>query len=220
MCTSFDVFWESEKLASAIRKMGKNVSTTSVGAAAVGGRKRPTDLVPVIRLIEDEYCLDAIRWGFKLKGLMAPMVNSRIEEIVNGNAAEYWQSLLKQNPCLFVMSGFHEFKKEYSNTINPRTGKPPKTPIRKPFRFTLKDENIFFCAGYFREEGYIKKENACTLITTEGNDLTNMVHDKNRMPVIMDLETGIQFLEASLEERIAMCRPYPPDKMNSEPTVL
>ena len=47
-----------------------------------------------------------------------------------------------------------------------------------------------------------------------------VVHDKGRMPVILSLEAGLQFLEASLEERIAMCQTFPPDKMNSEPTEL
>ncbi len=58
------------------------------------------------------------------------------------------------------------------------------------------------------------------MITTVGNEVTNVVHDKGRMPVIVSLEAGLQYLEASLEERIAMCQTYPPDKMNSVPTVL
>lgn len=219
MCTSFDILINTAELVSKFGKIGKGLNVTAkVGEITPGkSRMRPTDLVPVIRLIDGEYSLDAMRWGFKLQ--TGPMVNSRIEEISGGAKADYWQSLLKENPCLFVMHGYHEWKKVVIDTFTPKTGKPTKKIERHPYRFTLKEEDTFFCAGYFRKE----KDNgeySCTLITTVGNEITNVVHDKGRMPVIVTLEAGLQYLEATLEERIAMCQTYPPDKMNSDPTEL
>lgn len=93
----------------------------------------------------------------------------------------------------------------------------PKKTERIPHRVTIKDKDTFFCTGYYRKEG---NDYACTIITTVGNVLTNIVHDKGCMPVILDLKVCIQFLEDTLEERIALCQTYPPDKMNSKPTAL
>jgi len=177
---------------------------------------RPTDEVIVIRKIGDEYRLDVMRWGFKLQSGII-MVNSRIEEIMGGKASDYWQSLLNENPCLFVMSAYNEWKDVTIDTFTPKTGKPTKKKIKQPYKFTLKEQNTFLCAGYFRKEG---NEHTCTIITTTGNDMTRLVHEKNRMPVILDFDKGIKFLEASVEEKITMCDTYPPDKMNSEPTDL
>lgn len=215
MCTSFDVIVDTEKLLGEFKKAGKGELIVKSDAAPGKSRMRPTDLVPIIRRIDDEYCLDVMRWGFRLQ--IGPMVNSRIEEITNGAKADYWQSLLKDNPCLFVMSGYHEWKDVVIDAFTPKTGKPTKKKVKHPYRFTIKEKDTFFCAGYYRKEG---NEYACTLITTTGNVLTNLVHQKNRMPVILDLEIGLHFLEAGLEEKIAMCRSYPPDKMDSEPTTL
>ncbi len=67
---------------------------------------RPTDLVPVIRLIDDEY-FRRHALGFKLQ--TGPRVNSRIEEIISGVKADYWQSLLKKiraySLCMDIMNG-------------------------------------------------------------------------------------------------------------------
>lgn len=219
MCTSFDVIFDTEKLIETFNKQGKSgLVVTSKTAEVTPGksRMRPTHIVPVIRKIDDEYCLDAMRWGFKLQNGIT-MVNSRVEEITSGKAAQYWQSLLDQNPCLFVMSGYHEWKDVVVDTFTPKTGKPTKKKVKHPYRFTIKEQDTFFCAGYYRKEG---SELACTLITTKGNAITNLVHQKDRMPVIVTLEVGIQFLEATLEEKIAFCQSYPPDKMNSEPIDL
>ncbi len=215
MCTSFDVIIDTEKLVDTFRKAGKGELIVRSTVTPGKSRMRPTDLVPVIRKIDDEYYMDTMRWGFKLQ--IGPMVNSRIEEITSGKAADYWQSLLKENPCLFVMSGYHEWKNIVIDTFTPKTGKPTKKKVKQPHRFTINEKDTFFCAGYYRKEG---NDFACTLITTVGNVLTNIVHDKGRMPVILDLEVGLQYLEASLEERIALCQTYPPDKMSSEPTEL
>ena len=144
------------------------------------------------------------------------MVNSRIEEITAGKASEYWQSLLDANPCLLVMSGYNEWKRTVVDALTPK-GKPTTKKVKQPYKFTIKEQDTFYCAGYFRKEG---TEFACTLITTEGNDLTRVVHEKNRMPVILDIDLAIKFLDASLKDKIAMCRSYPKDRMNSEPTTL
>lgn len=215
MCTSFDVIIDTEKLMETFSKAGKGGLVIKSNAVPGKSRMRPTDLVPVIRLIDGEYSFDAMRWGFKLQ--TGPMVNSRIEEITGGKAADYWQSLLAANPCLFIMNGYHEWKNVVIDAFTPKTGKPTKKKIKHPYRFTIKERDTFFCAGYYRKEG---NDYACTLITTVGNLVTNEIHDKGRMPVIVDLNVGLQFLEAPLEEKIALCQIYPPDKMNSEATEL
>jgi putative SOS response-associated peptidase YedK len=218
MCSSFEVITDTEQLLELFRiTNGKELVITSKSSGLSSGkfRMRPTDPVLIIRKIDGEYCLDTMRWGFQLQ--TGPMVNSRLEEIIGGKTADYWQSLLNENPCLFVMSGYHEWKKVVIDIITPKTKKPTKKTEKHPFRFTIKEQDTFFCAGYYRKEG---NDFACTMITTVGNALTNIVHDKGRMPVILDLNIGMKFLEADLEEKIALCQTYPPDRMNSEPAQL
>ncbi len=215
MCSSFEVIVDTETLLLTFGKTGKGELILKSEISQGKSRMRPTDLVPVICKKEDEYHLQEMRWGFRLQ--TGPMVNSRIEEIVSGKAADYWQSLLRENPCLFVMSGYHEWKDIAIDTFTPKTEKPTKKKMKQPFRFSIKEQDTFFCAGYYRKEG---NDYACTLITTKGNVITNLVHQKDRMPVILDLEVGIKFLEAELEEKIALCQSYPPDKMNYDKTTL
>jgi putative SOS response-associated peptidase YedK len=148
---------------------------------------------------------------------MGPMVNSRVEEIMGGKNADYWQSLLGENPCLFIMSGYNEWKDTVVDGFTPKTGKPTKKKIKQPYKFTIKNEDTFLCAGYFRKEG---NEYACTLITTKGNSKTVLVHEKDRMPVILDIDESIKFLEGTLEEKLALCKSYPADNMDSEPCEL
>ncbi len=92
-----------------------------------------------------------------------------------------------------------------------------KKTERIPQRDISKDQDTFFCTGYYRKEG---NDYACTIITIIGNVLTNIVHEKGCMPLTLDLKVCIQFLEDTFEERIALCQTYPPDKVNSEPTTL
>ncbi|MBX7045167.1 MAG: SOS response-associated peptidase family protein [Ignavibacteria bacterium] len=216
MCTSFNAIVNTSKLIAEFRKAFQSeLILTSKPSPEKVNNIRPTDEVLVIRKTGDEYILDVMRWGFKLQSGIV-MVNSRIEEIIQGRAADYWQSLLKDNPCLFVMSSYIEWKGAVIDTFTPK-GKPTKKKIKQPYKFTLNEEEIFLSAGYFRKEGM---EEACTIITTEGNDMTRLIHEKNRMPVILNLEEGIKFLNGTLKEKIALCRTYPPDKMNSEPAAL
>jgi len=215
MCTSFDSLIDIEKVVSAFRQaFNISIVVSSKEAPSKRSNIRPTDDVLIIRKIGDEYCLDTMRWGFRLQ--VGPMVNSRVEEIMSGKAADYWQSLLEANPCLFVMSGYNEWKNTIVDTFTPK-GKPTKKKAKQPFKFTIKDKDTFFCGGYFRKEG---SDYACTLITTKGNDITRIVHEKDRMPVILDLEFAIKFLDCTLEERLALCKSYPSDSMDSNPAIL
>ena len=215
MCTSFDSIIDVENIIKAFQK-AVNISLikSSKGIPSKQKHIRPTDEVLIIHKVGDEYCLDIMRWGFKLQ--TGPMVNSRLEEITAGKNAEYWQSLLDANPCLFVMSGYNEWKSAEIDMFTPK-GKPTKKKVKQPFKFTIKNKETFFCAGYFRKEGI---DNACTLITTVGNDVTRLVHEKNRMPVILEIDAGIKFLNGTLEEKIALCQSYPSDNMDSTPTTL
>lgn len=216
MCTSFNSLIDIEEINLAFQRAARiALVQSSKGRPGKQTHIRPTDEVLLIRKIGDEYCFDTMRWGFKLQAGHV-MVNSRIEEITGGKAAEYWQSLLDANPCLVVMSSYNEWKNAVVDALTPK-GKPTVKKVKQPFKFTIKEQDTFYCAGYFRKEG---TEFTCTLITTEGNDLTRVVHEKNRMPVILDIEPAIKFLDASLQDKIALCQPYPKDKMNSEPTTL
>ncbi|HEX2786613.1 MAG TPA: SOS response-associated peptidase family protein [Ignavibacteria bacterium] len=174
---------------------------------------RPTNDIMIIKKSGDEYVIDTMRWGFKLK-VNPAMMNSKVEEIIKGRAADYWQKLLDENPCLIVMNRFFEWKEEKQPAFTP-TGRKTTKKVKQPYEFKFKDKDIFFCAGYYRRES--DGTYSCTLITTSGNSVTRNIHPKDRMPVILDYQTGIDFLNGSIEDKIEFCLPYPDEMTLTQP---
>jgi putative SOS response-associated peptidase YedK len=167
---------------------------------------RPTDMVDVVAYKNGEFYLAPMKWGFSLQNIPRPMINSKIEEVVSGKSAEYWQSLLQENPCIVPMTGYYEWKE---------LGKKGSKTLKEPYKFTLQNEEVFFAAGYYRKEydSAGKAYYAVTIITTIGNDITRPIHTKDRMPILLTLDSGYKYLTGDLHERIELCVPYPAEAM-------
>ncbi len=202
-----------------LRKTNLEIVDSTKGIDVKAENISPMDDILVVINKDDDFKMEVMRWGFKLKNFPAPMFNSRIEEVLNGKAADYWQSLLAVNPCLIPMNQYYEWK-ELDETILSKTGKPTKKKKKQTYKFTI-DEELFFAAGYYRIEKEGDKEiKACTMLTTVGNNKTRIIHIKDRMPILLTGQNAVSFLTGSLEEKFSLCFPYPDDLMNSEPTNL
>ncbi|CAN5399666.1 SOS response-associated peptidase [soil metagenome] len=184
----------------------------------------PTDDILAVTFAEDEFRLEVMRWGFTLK--TGPMFNSRIEQIVSGNAAKYWQNALEHKPCIIPMTGYFEWQEtdEIIEVTSPKTGKVTKKKRKQPYKFKT-NEDVMFAAGYWRTDEYERKDesgektkvngNSCTMITTSSNDLIRPIQVKDRMPVILPGKTSIEFLKGDLEKRFSLAVSYPAELMSA-----
>ncbi len=215
MCGRYGQSWTKEQLQLMfLRKTNLEIIDSTKGIDVKAENISPMDDILVVTNRDDEYRLEVMRWGFKLKYTPAPMFNSRIEEVLQGKASDYWQSLLSTKPCLIPMNQYYEWK-EIDERVLGKTGKPTKKKKKQPYKFTI-DEEMFFGAGYYRIEKEADKEiKACTMLTTVGNNKTRLIHPKDRMPIIVTGKKAILFLTGSLEEKFSVCLPYPDDLMNS-----
>ncbi len=213
MCGRFGLHWSIEQLQMMfLRKTNLELIDSTKGGEIKKDNICPMDEILVITYRDDEFHLEVMRWGFKLKNFPAPMFNSKIEEVLGGKAADYWQSLLSVNACLIPMSQYYEWK-ELDENVFSKTGKPTKKKKKQPYKFTV-DEELFYAAGYYRvEEGSIK---ACTMLTTVGNNKTRIIHIKDRMPIILTGKKTLTFLTGSLEEKFSVCESYPDESMNTD----
>lgn len=162
---------------------------------------RPTNNILVIRKNGDDFIYDLMKWGINVPlagDKIFLMINSKIENI---KTKTMWKSALDKSPCLIPMTGFYEWLTEGKNKI--------------PHKFTIKEQPIFFAAGYYRngkdKEGNPIRET--TIITTEGNDITRPIHPKDRSPVILKPECVADYMNGDINFRMSVCEPYPESEM-------
>ena len=110
-------------------------------------------------------------------------------------------TLFSKNRLLVPMSAFYEWKKEGSRKI--------------PYRIFLPDEEIFFVPALY---SYNKeKEISTSLITTTPNKFIRPIH--HRMPVILKIKEGINYLVDDPDTNLTRCVPYS-GKMDLEPASI
>jgi putative SOS response-associated peptidase YedK len=113
--------------------------------------------------------------------------------------------LRKNKTCLVLADGFYEWDR--------KSGKPI------PFRFVLKDRELFAFAGLWSQwkskDGSVVYK-SFTIMTTEANKMVGKVHDpKNRMPVILDDYNERLWLDKGIAPSalLSLCKPYPDERM-------
>ncbi|NOT73837.1 MAG: SOS response-associated peptidase [Cyclobacteriaceae bacterium] len=160
----------------------------------------PTHLLPVITQDSQEgvsffYWGAPPSWANK-KPLGEKIINSRLDLVAEKSVL---LKKLREKRCLIPADGFYEWK---------RAGK--KTSI--PYRFTLKDKDMFAIAGLWEEYDDEKGEmhHTFTVITTEANSFVTPVTD--RMPVIVSPEIGKMWLQSANEDELLsiLKTPTPP----------
>jgi putative SOS response-associated peptidase YedK len=165
----------------------------------------PNQEVIIINNTEGRQLLPC-RWGFLpswAKDISAGIINARAETVAEKPAFRY---ALKKHRCLVVADGFYEWESK-------RDGK-------YPVYIKLKSDDTFGFAGMtnFWESPDGSIIFACTIITTESNDLIKPIH--HRMPVIMPRENEDQWLDPSLEDKnalLSLLKPYLPEDMELYP---
>ena len=163
----------------------------------------PTRSSFVVRLKDGERDLTEMRWGlvpFWAEDLKigSRMINAQSETCATKPA---FRHAFKSRRCLVVADGFYEW------------------PTReKPRLITLKNNEPFSFAGLW--ESWRPKDGdqvaTFTILTTTPNEFMAPIH--NRMPVMLASDSWATWLgetRASSEELLALCRPFPSDRMIS-----
>ncbi len=165
----------------------------------------PTQLVPVITS-QSPKGFSFFYWGItpdfgQNKPVSQKLINARAESIKEKIS---FKSSFEKRRCLIPADGFYEWKK---------LGK--KTKI--PYRFTLREDELFAFAGIWEEYETVNGEIQHTflILTTSTNEIVSEIHD--RMPVILNRQMEKKWLDnyTPESELLAILQPFPSDQMLS-----
>ncbi len=132
--------------------------------------------------------------------------NARDDRLLESNN---WKPLITKNKtCLVVADSFVEWKKVGT--------------LRDPYRFALKDRQVFAYAGLWSEwkdKATGARYRSFAIVTTEANELVAEVHDKKRMPFILTREKEKLWLDGSLplKDKLSLIETYPDELMTRIP---
>jgi putative SOS response-associated peptidase YedK len=134
--------------------------------------------------------------------------NSRDDSLLK---SKLWKPLVEQHKrCLVLSDGFYEWKAVDAGG---------KKPVKEPYRFTVKDREVFAYAGLWSQWVNPKtkeKYRTFSIITTDSNEMVSEIHTKKRMPVILPRENESAWLSKDLtpHDVVSLCQPFPDDMMN------
>ena len=148
----------------------------------------PTQLVPVITSGSSKG-FSFFYWGItpefgKNKPVAQKLINAKAETV---DQKISFKSSFQKRRCIIPADGFYEWKK---------LGK--KTKI--PYRFTLREAELFSMAGIWEEYETLNGEIQHTflILTTTPNEIVSEIHD--RMPVILTKEQEKVWLDSYSKE--------------------
>jgi len=159
---------------------------------------------------DDKHEADFFVWGLIPMWAKDPAIGNRLINARGETLAEKpaFRGSLKYKRCLILADGFYEWK--------GAPGRKTKTP----FFIHMKDRKPFAFAGLWDSwnspDGSLIK--SCTIITTEPNDLTAIIH--NRMPVILHPRDYAKWLDPAPqtpEHLKPLIKPFPAEEMNAFP---
>lgn len=165
----------------------------------------PTQLVPIITS-QSPKGFSFFYWGItpdfgQNKPVAQKLINARAESVLEKIS---FKSCFEKRRCLIPADGFYEWKK---------LGK--KTKI--PYRFTLREDELFAFAGIWEEYETVngEKKHTFLILTTRPNEIVSEIHD--RMPVILNRQMEKKWLDnyTPESELLEMLQPFPSDQMLS-----
>ena len=169
----------------------------------------PGQNAPVV-VGERSRVLKLMRWGLvpswaKNTTIGYKMINARAETVAEKPS---FKSSFRRRRCLILSDGFFEW------------AKVPGTRTKIPMRFVLRSREPFAFAGLW--DTWKKPEedevNSFTIITTQANDLLQLVH--NRMPVMLPQDHEEYWLDPDnldMERLSSLLKPYPSKEMVAYP---
>jgi putative SOS response-associated peptidase YedK len=131
-------------------------------------------------------------------------LNARSEEAMSKKT---WKPLIeKHKTCLVIADSFYEWDRKTGKSI--------------PWRFVLKDRDIFSFAGLWSQ--WKSKDGSLvyrsfSIMTTKANTIVGKIHDpKDRMPVILDKHDEKLWLskDISTADLLSLCDTYPDEAMD------
>ena len=158
---------------------------------------RPTQDLPVVRVVDGELELTLLRWGLipswsREPELKFPTFNARAETLAEKPT---FRAPFKNRRCLILIDGFYEWPK-----------KPSKD--RRPRYIRFRDHRPMALAGLWdrwTDKATGVSVDSCTIVTTEANELLASVpHD--RMPVILDETQQREWLDVAITDRDRLAR--------------
>lgn len=138
-------------------------------------------------------------------------LNARSENLFE---SRLFGDAIRKRRCLILCSGFFEWRHKKPGSKNSE---------KYPFYISLKDEGMFVFGGIW--ENFTNQESGeiihtYAIITTPANELMELVHNsKKRMPLILDPETALKWLDPGLTENEikSFIKPFDAEKLKARP---
>lgn len=165
----------------------------------------PTQLVPVITS-DSPGGFSFFYWGVtpdfgQNRPVAQKLINAKSDSVHEKISTK---GAFQRRRCLIPADGYFEWKKLGKKT-------------RIPYRFTLREEELFAFAGIWEEYETVSGETQHTfmILTTDPNEVVTDVHDT--MPVILNRSQEKKWLDRYTPESelLAMLDPYPEELMMS-----
>ena len=166
----------------------------------------PTQMAPVVRLINGRRRMDMLSWGFipswsRDKKIASKMINARGETVAQKSS---FREAYKNRRCLIPADGFYEWRREGQT--------------KQAFRIGFKSGSLFFFAGLWEtwtvaatQEDAGEVIESFTIITTNANEKIAPIH--HRMPVIVDPEDHELWLRGTGSAAANVIKAFPPNSM-------
>ena len=166
----------------------------------------PSQLVAVVRHIEDHNRLDFMKWGLiphMAIDVTHTSINARSESVVDKPTFHH---AVKYNRCIIPATGFYEWV--------------PINNHKQPYYVRLLNSGIMAFAGLWdkwrAEDG--TELVTCCILTTSANEMMKPIHE--RMPVILQPDDYNLWLNRNMHDSHELQRlytPYPSDLMVAHP---
>lgn len=146
-----------------------NTNYQGTGLAAKTGEIFPTNLAPVLSMIDNKASLSIMKWGFPKWDGKGAIINAKSE---TANTKRTFAKSLSEKRCVIPSTGFFEWKQI--------EGKKTK----EKFLFNTDESPMLYMAGLYNafENGNQTFEHF-VILTRDANNYINDVH--NRMPVVL-----------------------------------
>lgn len=172
----------------------------------------PRGQAPVVsRGGRGERILSEMHWGFLLpqiskktgKPIMPKAVNNARDDKVR--VSRFWRASFAERRCLVPATSFCEMK-----------GRRPATYYWFGVSQDGEDQSFAFAGMWRKFQGEYRGKNVSmqtyTVLTTTPNELTATIHP-DRMPVILNREDYVTWLDGSSDDAFSLLRPFPAEWM-------
>lgn len=168
----------------------------------------PSQDVPIVRQSENGREGVMVRWGLvpewaKGEPTRYSTINARVETIET--AATYRGPWRRGQRCVIPALGFYEWRMVAGG--------------KQPYFIRLAGGEPFALAGLWESSGKADGTalESCTIITVPANPMVAQIHDKGRMPAMLDMDACERWLTGTPADAREALATYPADGMDAWP---